>query len=167
MKNPPLRKQLSQVSRVLNRRIPFSMIPDHGIQDKKQLPHARGQGNLFWLAYSKQPSIKRLDYRIESSGYQGGHVQSSPHRRSTAPHLALSSQSATIPVERSNSHQGADLVAKVPSSGNLASRIVDTTGPTPGTLRRSCSWLRHTGLERMESRRSLSRSLICLLSHRI
>ena len=87
------------------------MISDHGIQDEEQLPHAGGEGNLFWLACGKQSSIKRLDHRIESSSYQGGHVQSSPHRCAATPHFAFASQSATIPVERSDPYQGGNLVA--------------------------------------------------------
>ena len=54
---------------------------------------------------------------------------------------------------------------KLPSSGRCVSRIEESTGPTPGTLRSRSSWARHRGDERISPVMSLSRSSICCLSH--
>ncbi len=56
---------------------------------------------------------------------------------------------------------------KLPNSGRCVSRIQESTGPTPGTLRSRSSWARHRGDERISSLMSLSRSSICSLSHRM
>ena len=56
---------------------------------------------------------------------------------------------------------------KLPSSGRWVSRMEESTGPTPGTLRSKSSWARHRGDERINPVMSLSRSSICCLSHRM
>ena len=40
---------------------PISTIPHQSVEDRKQLPHARHQGNLLRLARAQEPLVELLD----------------------------------------------------------------------------------------------------------
>jgi len=61
----------------------------HRIQDRQQLAHACGRGNLGRLPHAAQPLVEGFKDRIMTHSDQGAHIQHAAHRGATAPHDAL------------------------------------------------------------------------------
>jgi hypothetical protein len=87
---------------------------DHGIQNREQLTHTRGQGDFGGLSCTAQTLIEALKDRIVPHGHQGAHRQHSAHLGPATPYGPFAPQGATIPVEGCDTHQGRDLL---PASG--------------------------------------------------
>ena len=84
---------------------PGGTISHHSVEDREQLPHARYQRNLLGLASGQEALVERSDDGVVAAGYQRPHVERLPDPRPATPHAPATSQSARIPVERSNAHQ--------------------------------------------------------------
>lgn len=94
----------------------------HRIENGQQFTHAGGQGYLFGFASRTQALVERPDHRIEAGRHEGAHIEHGPDLRSSTPDRALPPPRPTVVV---------------------------STGPTPGVLRKSSSFSRHTGLSRI------------------
>ena len=86
--------------------MPRGTIPDHRVEDREQLPHARHQCHLLGLTRLKQPLVELCDERVVAGGDQSSLVEGHPHRCPLAPHLPLTLSLAGIVVEGSDPHQG-------------------------------------------------------------
>ena len=92
-----------------------------------------------------------------------------PHVRRLPRYFPLSQFIGATPTSAA-----IDRRLSLPSSGRLASKDVDNTSPTPGTLRRRLSCSRQSGLlrtalpkrELISSRRSSSHAICCSMSFR-
>src|SRR3954464_4597979 len=84
---------------------PNSTIPHHGVEDRKQLPHARHQSHLLGFARRKQPLVELLEDRIVFRSDQSSHVQDRPDRSPPAPHLPLTTYLPGVAVEGSDPYQ--------------------------------------------------------------
>ncbi len=99
---------------------PNSAIPHQGVEDREQLPHARHQRYLLRLAGGEQPLVELLDGGVVAGGDQGTHVEGDSNRGSAAPHLALTTPLAGIPVEGGDSHQSREaLVGELAQFGQF------------------------------------------------
>src|SRR5215213_2880280 len=87
-------------------RPPKSAIPHQGIEERKQLPHARHQSHLLRFARSQEPLVELLEDGVVAGGDQGSHVEGCPHWSPAAPHLPLATSLSRVIVEGSDSHQG-------------------------------------------------------------
>jgi hypothetical protein len=85
---------------------PISTIPHQGVEDRKQLPHARHQRLLLRLTRAQESLIELLDGGVVAGGDQSAHVQDRPHRSPSSPRLALAAPLAGAAVEGGDSHQG-------------------------------------------------------------
>ena len=86
-------------------RAPGSTIPHHGVEDRKQLPHARHQCHLLGLARRKELLVELLEDGVMPDGDQRPHVQRRPYRRPPAPHLPLAFEGAGVTVEGCDADQ--------------------------------------------------------------
>ena len=139
------------MSRDLRNRTPITMVLHHRVEDHKQLAHAGGEGHFLGLACGTQALVEVPDHRVVAGGHQRPHVEGGSDLAPSSPHRAFSSQGSAVTVEGSDTHQGGDLAAiqPAPSSGRLASSVMDRTGPTPEALLSVFSLVLHIGLERM------------------
>src|SRR5215210_2718346 len=139
---------------------PGSTVSHHGVEDHQELPHARYQSHrLLGLAGLNESTVELLDGGIEARSDQGSHVECFSNSCPTAPYGASASQSARVAVERSDPYESREssLGEREPSSGSSARSVLQSTGPTPGTLLRRASFaLPEGGLFSMVSSRSRS-----------
>jgi hypothetical protein len=84
---------------------PISTIPHQGVEDRKQLPHARHQRNLLRLTRAQESLVELLDGGVVAGSDQSAHVQDRPHRSPSSPRLALAAPLAGVAVEGGDSHQ--------------------------------------------------------------
>jgi len=80
----------------------------HGIEDRQQLVHARGQHHLGGLARRPQPLGERPDHRVAPDRHQGSHVQHAAQSTPAAPDDAPTPLPATVVVERRHPDQRPD-----------------------------------------------------------
>ena len=66
--------------------------------------------HLRCLACAAQTLIEGLKHRIVPHGHQGAHIQRGAHVGPAAPHRALASQGAAIPIEGRDADQRGDLL---------------------------------------------------------
>jgi len=77
-------------------------VPHHGIQDRQQFSHARGDGNFEDLACRAEAGIEGAQDGIVLDADQGSHRARGPHRGSAAPdetfapHLAAGVPAQTV-----------------------------------------------------------------------
>lgn len=117
----------------------------HRIQNDQQLPHTSGQHHLLRLARGTQALVERKDDRLKRAAtsaaiYSTARICARPPQTVRFPrNVPLSRFSGAPPT-----NAAICLPVNVPSSGRVASNVVVTTGPTPGVLRKSASFSRHT-----------------------
>ena len=90
--------------------VPRSPVPEHGVEDRQQLVHTRGERNLWRLARFHQPLIEPLDHRVASHRCDRWHVEGRSHLRTTAPTGARSAELPAVSREGRQAHQGGDLL---------------------------------------------------------
>lgn len=88
---------------------PGSALSHHGVEDRKQLPHARHQSHLLGLTRLKEPLVELLDLGVVAAGDQRSHVERLPNPRPATPHRASTPQGARVAVEGSHTHQSREL----------------------------------------------------------
>ena len=69
------------------------------------------KASFLGLPVGRQPLVKGSDHGIEAGSHQSSHVESSPNLSTATPHLPVTPQGTTIPVEGSHPYQGSDLAA--------------------------------------------------------
>ena len=79
--------------------IPGDVVLNHRIQDGQELAHAGDESNLLRFPGGKQPLIEPSDHGVVACADESGHKESSPHRRTAAPHPPLSAHRAAVTVE--------------------------------------------------------------------
>ena len=134
-------------------RVPASLVADHDIDDRQQLPHRRRQRYLLCLARRAQPGVELLDDRICDVW-----PLMWPYTAHCAP-ISCRPTSCALPLNSPLSllngatptREAISLRFRRPNSGSSAMITLDTTGPTPGTLVSRSSLALHTGLDRMNS----------------
>lgn len=114
------------------------------MKDQKPRMHTGSQRHLLRLARSQEALGEGAEYRVVPDGCEGTHVECGPHLGAPAPDGATASQGSVIPIERSHSDEGRDLL---PMQGPQL-RQAGQEGPTPGCAVR-LSFSRQMGLRRM------------------
>lgn len=114
---------------------PTNAIPHHGVEDRKQLPHARHQRHLLRLAHRKQPPVELLEDGVVAGGdqrpmYKAALTGALPPHTSRLPRSVPESRLKGATPTKAERR----LWVVLPSSGSSASRVLASTGPTPGTL---------------------------------
>src|SRR5215216_1471403 len=130
---------------------PGSALSHQSVEDDQQLPHTRNQRHLLGLSGLNESLVEFLDGGVEARSDQGSHVERFSNPRPAAPHRATASQSARVAIERSEERR-----QREPSSGSSARSVLQSTGPTPGTLLKRASFSLRVGLFSMVSSRSRS-----------
>src|SRR3954470_19625449 len=153
------------------KRPPGGAVFKNRVEDGEQLAHAGYQRYHLRFAPGAQSLVELLDGWVEACGHQGSHVQNLPHALSSAPYRPTPAQRAGVSVERSDTHQGCQLLGIKFSTTQLgqlsARRVLARTGPTPGTLLSSSSFSRQMALARIVSSRSESVLSSSFSSHRM
>jgi hypothetical protein len=96
----------------MQRGIEGNMVTGDCIEDRKELSHASGQGQLWSLAMLDQMSIEATDGRIVSRGDQCGHVQSAAHSGPSTPSALTTTELPGVAIEGHYANQGADFPAR-------------------------------------------------------
>src|SRR3954467_12633012 len=152
------------------KRPPGGAVFKNRVEDGEQLAHAGYQRYHLRFAPGAQSLVELLDGWVEACGHQGSHVQNLPHALSSAPYRPTPAQRAGVSVERSDTHQGCQLLGIKFSTTQLgqlsARRVLARTGPTPGTLLSSSSFSRQMALARIVSARAESVLSSSFSSHR-
>jgi hypothetical protein len=91
-------------------RPPHLVTSQHGIEDDQQLPHARSENDLRWLAFGQKASGEGTDHGVVLLGTEGSHVETSTDGGSSAPDRAATSELAAVPVERGHAHERGNLL---------------------------------------------------------
>ena len=94
--------------------LPWRAMVGHGIQNREQLTHTRGQGDCGGFSCTAHTLIEASEDRLVPHGHQGAHREHGAHRGPATPDGPLAPPGATIPVEWCDAHQGRDLL---PASG--------------------------------------------------
>ena len=76
--------------------MPRGVGPDHGVQDREELSHARGERHVLGLAGRAEPMVEGPDYGIASGADQRSHEEGRAHGRPTAPDQALAFERPTV-----------------------------------------------------------------------
>ena len=79
-------------------RWPEGVVFHHGVQDREQLAHAGGQGDLRRFARGSQALIQPFAYRVVPDSDPRAHGQGSPDRGATAPHGAGPPQGSPVSI---------------------------------------------------------------------
>jgi hypothetical protein len=115
---------------------PGSALSHHRIEDHQQLPHAPNQRNLLGLAGLNESLVELLDGGIEARSDQGSHLEHFSNPGPVPPQTLR--RPLKVPESRlrgaTPTRAESSLGEREPSSGNSARRVLQSTGPTPGTL---------------------------------
>lgn len=85
---------------------PGTTVSEYGVEDHKQLPHARHKRHLLGLTGLKQPLVEVLESRVVAAANQSRHVESFSDPSSATPDGPTASEGAGVSVEGSDAHQG-------------------------------------------------------------
>ena len=88
---------------------------DHGVEDREELVHARGERQFFGFMQGEQALLEGSDQRITAGGHEGGHVQRGAHGRPATPDHALATLGATVLIEWRQSNQRSDVLVRDPA----------------------------------------------------
>ena len=58
---------------------------EHGVQNRQELPHTGNQGQFFRFPSGNKPLVVMTDFRVPSSGGQGGHVKTMADVTTSSP----------------------------------------------------------------------------------
>src|SRR5215213_416743 len=94
------------------RRPPGGTVFEDRVEDGEQLAHARHQRHHLGLTTGAQSLVELLDSRVIARGYRCSHAQNRPHPLPPAPRRAPPPQRARVAVERSDAHQGRQLLGR-------------------------------------------------------
>ena len=120
---------------------------EHGVENNQQLAHASCEGQFLGFTSSQQPLVEVSYDGVEAAGHQRSHVEGGTDPCASTPDGAFTSQSATVPVERSHPHQGGDLPAVQGAQlRQVRQECKRELLSNTGTVRRRSSFSRHTGL---------------------
>src|SRR6202163_4313611 len=90
--------------------------------------------DLGYFPRARQLGVKILDDWIGADRGDYGHIQAARARGAPAPDTAAAVQAPTVTVKWRQSGQGGNLFTiKCSRSGKCASRVLESTLPTPGT----------------------------------
>jgi hypothetical protein len=95
---------------------PRLTISDHGIEGNQQLSHARGQGQLLFLALAEKPLIEGADDVVMTRGDECGHIEGFAHLGTTAPDFPRAPECAAVTTEGGDADEDSHLAA-VESAG--------------------------------------------------
>ena len=108
-------QQLSCLSRDLewssDRMVPRCFMFEHSVEYGKQLAHTGRDCQLLGLPCREQMLIEVSNDGIVPGGHQCSHVEGRSYDSSATPNSALTPDMTAIPVERSHSYQGCNLLA--------------------------------------------------------
>ena len=91
--------------------LPWSIVPDDGVEDGEELSCDGDEGDHFRFAGSDEASVEGLELRITPGGGHGSHEESCPHGAAAATDEALAAPLARLPGPGSETTQGGDLTA--------------------------------------------------------
>jgi hypothetical protein len=108
----------------------------HGVENRQELLHTRGQGDFFDVPRGEEPLVKRFALRVEARGHQRAHVEPRAHMRAPAPDHAPPAEGPTGTMQRRHADQGRALLPRArPHLGEFQEQRAGTHGPnTLGTL---------------------------------
>lgn len=93
---------------------PHLVASQHGIEDDEELPHARREHDLRWLALGQEASSEGTDHGVVLLGTQGSHVKTAAHCGASTPDGATATELAAITVERCDADESRYLLAVEP-----------------------------------------------------
>jgi hypothetical protein len=138
--------------------VPVSLVVQHGVENNEQLAYAGGERGLGVLSAGTQPQIESSDGGIATDSRHCRHIQDAPDLRASAPDTTAAAQFSTIAINGASPARAAIcLRLSIPSSGRCASRVLESTLPTPGAERSNSSRSRHRGVSRINAESSSSR----------
>src|SRR3954452_15249518 len=111
------------------KRPPGSAVFKDRVEDGEQLAHAGHQRHHLRFAPGAHSLVELLDGRVEARGHQCSHVQNLPHSLSPTPYRATTPQRARVSVERSDTHQGCQLLGIKLSTTQLG-QLLCKEGPS-------------------------------------
>lgn len=85
-------------------------MPEHRVEDRQQLEHTGGQGDLLRLARGEEPLVERPDDGVVAGGDERAHIQRRAQPRPPAPDTVLAPQLARVAVEGRNARERGDLL---------------------------------------------------------
>src|SRR3990170_4410006 len=107
-------QQLSCMSRRLRNVLPRVSVPDHSVEDRKELAHASDEGDLLKLACGEQALVQGANHRVMASGDKRSHVEHCPDCRPATPNYPPAFEFPAVPRQRRCTHQLRDLAAIKP-----------------------------------------------------
>src|SRR5712692_3921241 len=106
----------------------MSFVVKHSIENNEELAHTGDERGLGVLTVGAQPEIESSDGGIAAHSRHRRHIQDAPHLCASAPDTTAAAQFSTIAVKRRQPGQCGDLLAmSIPSSGNCARRVLEST----------------------------------------
>src|SRR3990170_4073091 len=102
------------MSRRLRNVLPRVSVPDHSVEDRKELAHASDEGDLLKLACGEQALVQGANHRVMASGDKRSHVEHCPDCRPATPNYPPAFEFPAVPRQRRCTHQLRDLAAIKP-----------------------------------------------------
>ena len=91
---------------------PRLFVSDHGIEDGQELSHAGDEGDLFPFASGQEFLVMGFDGEVVPGRHERGHVEGVSDGGSSAANAACPARLAAVVVERRESHQRRDALAR-------------------------------------------------------
>ena len=90
---------------------PGGVGPQHGVEDREQLPHARDERDLLRFAGRHQAPIEGANDRVVVRGDERAHVERRTHRGPPPPDDPFAAERPTVAGQRRDAHEGGDAFA--------------------------------------------------------
>src|SRR3990172_9338621 len=92
-------------------RLPRFFFSEDGVEDAEHFSHAGHQGHLLAFAGLEEPLVMIANGLVVARGHEGRHIEGGAYGRAATPDGPLSAELAAVAVQRSDAHQGRDLLS--------------------------------------------------------
>src|SRR3954468_2691633 len=90
---------------------PWLLVLEHRVQNREELSHASGEGNLLRFPSREQVRVEASQYLAVPDADQRAHVQDGADLGPPSPDGAVSTQRSTVAIQRRDTDERSDLLA--------------------------------------------------------
>src|SRR3954470_4826150 len=90
---------------------PWLLVLEHRVQNREELSHASGEGNLLRCPSGEQVRVEASQYLVVPDADQRAHVQDGADLGPPSPDGAVSTQRSTVAIQRRDTDERNDLLA--------------------------------------------------------
>src|SRR6478609_5791334 len=103
---------------------PWSVVPDHCVEDGEELAHASGESQLPSFPCREQPERESAESLVVCDGGNGRHVKGSSHARSAASNAPRPAPWSAVSVVGGKASQGRNLLTiELPKLGEMRQKL--------------------------------------------